>query len=444
MQLEDSGGTGNAAGGDGGVSHSQPPLEESTNEIVRNVDDTSCSAPNSAPSLGPDPIPVKVEDDLGQLSSIATSASKASVHTETMPPVHASSAHTDERVYASSEQNADSASIGGAELYDLPSSDAATPDSSTINPTPSSSFQPDDTLQPTAPASDRSKGVPGQPSVTPTPTGEDGRDKRSPGSLPDSSPVSTGTGGPKREGEGEEGEKDRGSLAADMHEHSDQPTGRPPAESSDYAAAAGEGGGGAGGGGETEGDVVVDNDVPGSTEPDQAMDVSVNTENSIDVVSESKHSPQLPGNGSLVGGNVTEGEKLGGGLSLGQSSAPSSAGDVHLGNGEAGGDGNQTAVGDPGMGNGNGNGGVVGPRQNGNGNQSLGVNSHNGTGLVQNQTEAAVAGRNGNQNGMGVGFNGLPAQQREKSVFLRLSNHIDDLQTNMTLFSIFLDQISSR
>ena len=38
----------------------------------------------------------------------------------------------------------------------------------------------------------------------------------------------------------------------------------------------------------------------------------------------------------------------------------------------------------------------------------------------------------------------LPSQQKERSVFLRLSNHIEDLETNMTLFSIFLDQISTR
>ena len=42
------------------------------------------------------------------------------------------------------------------------------------------------------------------------------------------------------------------------------------------------------------------------------------------------------------------------------------------------------------------------------------------------------------------GLSPLPSQQKERSVFLRLSNHIEDLETNMTVFSIFLDQISSR
>ena len=58
--------------------------------------------------------------------------------------------------------------------------------------------------------------------------------------------------------------------------------------------------------------------------------------------------------------------------------------------------------------------------------------------------------RNGNQtsNGLHSGseYKGLPlpAQQKERSVFLRLSNHMEELDSNMTLFSIFLDQISSR
>lgn len=74
----------------------------------------------------------------------------------------------------------------------------------------------------------------------------------------------------------------------------------------------------------------------------------------------------------------------------------------------------------------------------------MGVSASQG-GSVQNQTEGASS-RNGNQTGnggSGLG-NGLPAQQKEKSVFLRLSNHINDLEANMTLFSIFLDQISTR
>lgn len=78
----------------------------------------------------------------------------------------------------------------------------------------------------------------------------------------------------------------------------------------------------------------------------------------------------------------------------------------------------------------------------------VGVNG-SGPGF-QNQTELAPDGKTENQNGTGLqsGSGGtgspLPSQQKEKSVFLRLSNHIADLQTNMTLFSIFLDQISSR
>lgn len=74
----------------------------------------------------------------------------------------------------------------------------------------------------------------------------------------------------------------------------------------------------------------------------------------------------------------------------------------------------------------------------------VGVGASHG-GSVQNQTEAASS-KNRNQTGNGgpgLG-NGLPAQQKEKSVFLRLSNHIDALEANMTLFSIFLDQISTR
>jgi hypothetical protein len=71
-----------------------------------------------------------------------------------------------------------------------------------------------------------------------------------------------------------------------------------------------------------------------------------------------------------------------------------------------------------------------------------GVNGSEGGG-IQNQTEAQP-GRNGNQTGSGAVPNGVPTQQKEKSVFLRLSNHIDNLEANMTLFSIFLDQISTR
>ena len=81
-------------------------------------------------------------------------------------------------------------------------------------------------------------------------------------------------------------------------------------------------------------------------------------------------------------------------------------------------------------------------------NFKVGINQ---TASVENQTEVesdrnGTLLTNGSHSGSGTGSNGygLPAQQREKSVFLRLSNNIEDLQANMTLFSIFLDQISSR
>ena len=43
----------------------------------------------------------------------------------------------------------------------------------------------------------------------------------------------------------------------------------------------------------------------------------------------------------------------------------------------------------------------------------------------------------------GNGVAGLSGQQKEKSVFLRLSNRIRDLEENMSLFSSYLDQIST-
>ena len=43
----------------------------------------------------------------------------------------------------------------------------------------------------------------------------------------------------------------------------------------------------------------------------------------------------------------------------------------------------------------------------------------------------------------GNGAAGLPGQPKEKSVFLRLSNRIRDLEENMSLFSSYLDQIST-
>lgn len=69
--------------------------------------------------------------------------------------------------------------------------------------------------------------------------------------------------------------------------------------------------------------------------------------------------------------------------------------------------------------------------------------------VVQNSTQNQNHTRNRTSNGLHSGsrlkgLSPLPSQQKERSVFLRLSNHIEDLETNMTLFSIFLDQISSR
>ena len=62
---------------------------------------------------------------------------------------------------------------------------------------------------------------------------------------------------------------------------------------------------------------------------------------------------------------------------------------------------------------------------------------------------AVVGGGNGNGGGGGGGHGGLGGQvsagrDREKSVFLRLSNQIQELETNMSLFSSYLDQISTR
>lgn len=137
---------------------------------------------------------------------------------------------------------------------------------------------------------------------------------------------------------------------------------------------------------------------------------------------------QLPRNGSLPAKNADQvGNGGGGGATPSEGSGATDVDRSDAGSGVSGG-GNKTA----GLENMNGNRteGIVG------GGAGFGVNG----GQVQNQTEH----RNGNGNGTGLGNYGLPAQQREKSVFLRLSNNIEDLQTNMTLFSDFLDQISSR
>ena len=142
---------------------------------------------------------------------------------------------------------------------------------------------------------------------------------------------------------------------------------------------------------------------------------------------------QLPINGSLLAKNADQaGGGGGGGSERGATPSDGSvAADVDRSDASAvpsSGDGNRTAS-----------------SENLNGNQTEGVTGSGGVGfggngsVVQNQTEH---GRNGN--GTGLSNYGLPAQQREKSVFLRLSNNIEDLQANMTLFSDFLDQISSR
>ncbi len=60
------------------------------------------------------------------------------------------------------------------------------------------------------------------------------------------------------------------------------------------------------------------------------------------------------------------------------------------------------------------------------------------TAKPDNQMVASVPGATGN----GASPSSFPS--REKSVFLRLSNRIENLEANMSLFSIFLDQISSR
>ncbi len=88
-----------------------------------------------------------------------------------------------------------------------------------------------------------------------------------------------------------------------------------------------------------------------------------------------------------------------------------------------------------------------------NGNQNI-SNSHSEDLLVNITDQSAPHvnttqnDTNGNQtsNSSGSEHKSLPlsSQQKEWSVFLRLSNHIEELETNMTLFSIFLDQISSR
>ena len=167
-------------------------------------------------------------------------------------------------------------------------------------------------------------------------------------------------------------------------------------------------------------------------------------------------SPQslLPTNASLNSGNVSAASLVVNTTGSDSTDKPISNGSVnssHVGtNNESRTDKNQTvAISDLEFDSKNLTGNItnaVSGSQNGNG------SNQNGTGVNQtgNQTEPlSPGGRNGNGGGVHpspnlIGLPALPTQQREKSVFLRLSNHIDDLQTNMTLFSIFLDQISSK
>ena len=68
--------------------------------------------------------------------------------------------------------------------------------------------------------------------------------------------------------------------------------------------------------------------------------------------------------------------------------------------------------------------------------------SHDANGLADKVTEKGMSlSSEGLTNGNGAGV--LSGQQREKSVFLRLSNRIRDLEENMSLFSSYLDQIST-
>ena len=73
----------------------------------------------------------------------------------------------------------------------------------------------------------------------------------------------------------------------------------------------------------------------------------------------------------------------------------------------------------------------------------------NGSDANQTDVLSDDSGWNGNGNGSisnGTG-NGVPggySSTREKSVFIRLSNRINNLETNMSLFSSYLEQISLR
>ena len=81
-------------------------------------------------------------------------------------------------------------------------------------------------------------------------------------------------------------------------------------------------------------------------------------------------------------------------------------------------------------------------------NLSVGVSSSNKSNVSLSASEGGSGpplppshGVNGN----GAPYLGnLPPREKEKSVFLRLSNHIKELEVNMSIFSSYLDQISTR
>ena len=91
-----------------------------------------------------------------------------------------------------------------------------------------------------------------------------------------------------------------------------------------------------------------------------------------------------------------------------------------------------------------------------NGNSNIGDSKsvpvgQNGTSHINNGAQVEsnnTITRNGNQTAAtgthsGSDYKGI-SLPKERSVFLLLSNHIEELDSNMTLFSIFLDNISSR
>ncbi len=187
-----------------------------------------------------------------------------------------------------------------------------------------------------------------------------------------------------------------------------------------------------------------------------AVGASANSEHeSLSRVQGSSTQSQLPRNASVESENASAANTVAGNASNSTAPAVNGNGDssnvVETNLDGPGGDGNQTA-----------STGLECEAKNGTGNApaaaaTVGQNGTRTNGSSQNGNQtgetAPPGGRNGNQAASGGSYSGpglmgsgipLPAHQREKSVFLRLSKHIDDLETNMTLFSIFLDQISSK